>query len=189
MKMEHIEITVDNAKKATYGLQTTNATAMLSQKNSAIRNRTVKLSGDFLASWPQLFKRFAFQMLVLFLLASSLQVAQAQCSTTWTSRTSAIDNDWRSVTYGNGLFVAVGASGTGNRVMTSPDGITWTSRSSAADNAWYSVTYGNGLYVAVASTGTGNRVMTSPDGITWTSSTTAVNNNWCGVTDGWIIKR
>jgi hypothetical protein len=80
---------------------------------------------------------------------------------TWTSRTSAADNSWRSVTYGNGLFVAVSADGTGNRVMTSPDGITWTIRSSAVDNMWLSVTYGNGLFVAVSSDGTGNHVMTS----------------------------
>jgi hypothetical protein len=80
---------------------------------------------------------------------------------TWTSRTSAADNDWYGVTYGNGVFVAVSDSGTGNRVMTSPDGITWTSRTSAADNSWHSVAYGGGLFVAVSWTGTGNRVMTS----------------------------
>ena len=78
----------------------------------------------------------------------------------WTIRSSAANNSWHSVTYGNGLFVAVSYSGTGNRVMTSPDGITWTIRSSAADNDWYSVTYGNGLFVAVSYSGTGNRVMT-----------------------------
>jgi hypothetical protein len=63
-----------------------------------------------------------------------------------------------------GLLVAVALSGTGNRVMTSPDGITWTARSSAADNQWLSVTWAKelGLLVAVAQTGTGNRVMTSP---------------------------
>ena len=38
---------------------------------------------------------------------------------TWTSRTSAADNYWFSVAYGDGLFVAVSTSGTGNRVMTS----------------------------------------------------------------------
>ena len=103
---------------------------------------------------------------------------------TWTSRTSAANNDWRSVTYGNGLFVAVAATGTNNHVMTSPDGITWTSRTSAANNVWYSVTYGNGLFVAVAITGTNNRVMTSPDGITWTSRTSAADNSWYSVTYG-----
>ena len=59
---------------------------------------------------------------------------------TWTSRTSAADNDWRSVAYGNGLWVAVSETGTGtNRVMTSADGITWTSRTAASDNNWTSV--------------------------------------------------
>jgi hypothetical protein len=103
---------------------------------------------------------------------------------TWSSRTSAADNQWASVTYGNGLFVAVAYTGTGNRVMTSPDGITWSSRTSAADNQWTSVTYGNGLFVAVSNSGTGNRVMTSPDGITWTSRTSAADNDWWGVTYG-----
>jgi hypothetical protein len=84
---------------------------------------------------------------------------------TWTSRSSAADNNWWGVTYGNGLFVATAFSGTGNRVMTSPDGITWTSRTSASDNGWLGVTYGNGLFVAVSYTGTGNRVMTSPSSI------------------------
>lgn len=106
----------------------------------------------------------------------------AQPGVTWTSRTSAADNNWFGITYGNGLFVAVAYSGTGNRVMTSPNGINWTIRTSAADNEWNSVAYGNGVFVAVASTGTGNRVMTSPDGITWTSRTSAADNDWFSVT-------
>jgi hypothetical protein len=113
-----------------------------------------------------------------------MPVASINQGIKWTSRTSAADNNWTSVTYGNGLFVAVAYSGTGNRVMTSPDGITWTSRTSAADNYWNGITYGNGLFVAVAYTGTGNRVMTSPDGINWTSRITAADNNWISVTYG-----
>jgi len=60
---------------------------------------------------------------------------------TWTARTSAADNDWFSVCWSPelSLFCAVAASGTGNRVMTSPDGINWTARTSAADNNWRSV--------------------------------------------------
>ena len=107
---------------------------------------------------------------------------------TWVGRNPPVNNAWRAVTYGQvngqGLFVAVAGSGTGNRVMTSPDGITWTIRTSAADNFWYSVTYGQvngqGLFVAVANTGTGNRVMTSPDGITWTSRA-AADFQWLNV--------
>ncbi len=118
---------------------------------------------------------------VLVMPATSL----GQAGTAWTSQTSpAGDNGWQSVTYGNGLFVAVAFSGTGNRVMTSPDGSTWTIRTSAADNQWISVTYGNGLFVAVAQTGSGNRVMTSPNGINWTIRTSAANNQWRSVTYG-----
>ena len=97
-----------------------------------------------------------------------------QAGITWTIRTSAADNNWRSVTYGNGLFVAVSQNTTGNRVMTSPDGVTWTSRTSAADNGWQGVTYGNDLFVAVSSDGTGNRVMTS--GPPAATSVTVVND-------------
>jgi alpha-tubulin suppressor-like RCC1 family protein len=105
--------------------------------------------------------------------------ASAQCppkGETWTARTAAQANEWLSVTYGNGLFVAVARTGI-NRVMTSPDGITWTARTAAQANNWRSVTYGNGLFVAVANGGT-NQVMTSTDGINWTGRTTPVNVWW-----------
>ena len=129
-----------------------------------------------------------FVSVLLLVVAGTLLGAGAaraeQAGITWTSQTSAADNGWNSVTYGNGLFVAVAFTGIGNRVMTSPDGITWTSRTSAADNEWNSVTYGNGLFVAVAGSGIGNRVMTSPDGITWTSRTSAADNDWRSVTYG-----
>ncbi len=81
------------------------------------------------------------------------------------------------------LFVAVASSGTGDRVMTSTDGISWTSRTSASDNNWSSVIWCKeiSLFVAVASSGTGDRVMTSSDGITWNSRTSASDNNWTSV--------
>ena len=94
------------------------------------------------------------------------------------------DNNWTSVAYGNGLWVAVANTGTGNRVLTSSNSINWTNRTSAANNSWTSVAYGNGLFVAVSNTGSGNRVMTSPNGINWTSRTSAANNNWISVTYG-----
>jgi hypothetical protein len=87
----------------------------------------------------------------------------------WTSRTPAANNWWKDITYGNGLFVAVSDTGSGNRVMTSPDGINWTSRSSAMNATFTGVAYGNGVFVAVASGGVvGGVFMTSPDGINWT---------------------
>jgi len=91
-------------------------------------------------------------------------------------------NRWRSVCYGNGLFVAV-SSYSSNRVATSPDGINWTLRTSSGEgNQWYAVTYGDGLFVALARYGT-NKVMTSPDGINWTGIS-ADTERWTGITYG-----
>jgi hypothetical protein len=61
------------------------------------------------------------------------------------------------------VIVAVASSGTGNRVMISPDGFNWTARTSAADNNWSSVSWASklGFFVVVATSGDGNRVMTS----------------------------
>jgi hypothetical protein len=106
-------------------------------------------------------------------------------SATWLASTSPADNSWYSVCWAAepGLFCAVAITGSGNRVMTSPDGITWTARTSAADNNWISVCWSAelGLFCAVANSGTGNRVMTSPDGITWTARVSAADNDWCSV--------
>jgi len=104
----------------------------------------------------------------------------------WTSRTSAADNSWHSVCWSPELtlFVAVAYSGgSGNRVMTSSDGINWDIQSSAAGNSWHSVCWSPELtlFVAVASTGSGNRVMTSPDGINWDTQSSAADNYWRSV--------
>jgi len=91
----------------------------------------------------------------------------------WTSR-SASSINWKSVTYGNGLFVAVSSTTTTARVMTSSDGITWTNRTTSSNINWSGVAYGNGQFVAVAP----NSVMTSPDGITWTARSAAAASDW-----------
>ena len=88
------------------------------------------------------------------------------------------DQQWEAVTYGNGKFVAVASSGSGNRVMTSANGTYWTSRTSASNSNWQGITYADGQFVAVGS----NAVMTSPDGITWTSRT-APNGEWQAITN------
>lgn len=110
----------------------------------------------------------------------------------WSIGPSAADNSWKSVAWGGPLgnekFVAVASTGTGNQVMTSPDGVTWTSQTSAANNFWNSVTWGGPAgqeqFVAVAYSGSGNRVMTSPDGINWTTRNSAADNSWNSVTWG-----
>mgnify|MGYP002382201955 CR=1 FL=1 len=121
-------------------------------------------------------------ILVCGLLASPLAMGQA--GTSWSVRTPAAANGWHAVAHGEGLFVAVARTGSGNRVMTSPDGTDWTVRASAADNDWTAVTYGRGVFVAVARTGAGNRVMTSPDGISWTPRASAADNDWTSVAYG-----
>ena len=101
---------------------------------------------------------------------------------TWTGRYAAQANSWRSVTFGNGLFVAVSSNAaSGNtRAMTSPDGIIWTSRTTPSQvSSLYSVTYGNGLFVAI----TVSKVVASADGITWTAGT-AISGAWKSVTSG-----
>jgi hypothetical protein len=84
--------------------------------------------------------------------------------TTWTLRFPGF-NDLNGVTYGNGLFVAVGGSPDSSTILTSPDGVTWTQRTSPTSNSLYGWTYGNGTFVAVGRWGT---ILTSPDGVTWT---------------------
>jgi hypothetical protein len=110
-----------------------------------------------------------------------LLVTELTAGYTWEAQASAADNEWYGVCYGNGLFVAVGYTGTLNRVMTSPDGINWTIGVTPVDIQWRAVCYADGLFVAVANTGTTNRVMTSPDGITWTLQTSVnrAHNDIC----------
>ncbi len=101
---------------------------------------------------------------------SGFVVMTSSDAVTWTGRSSATEA-WQSVCFGNGTYVAVANTGTGNRVMTSSSaGVAWTSQVSAADNQWSSVCYGeDGVFVAVSIDGVGNRVMTSADnGVTWT---------------------
>ena len=88
------------------------------------------------------------------------------------------DQQWEAVTYGDGKFVAVASSGTGNRVMTSTNGTYWISRTSSSNSNWQGITYANNQFVAVGS----NAVMTSPDGIDWTSQT-APNGEWQAITN------
>ena len=71
----------------------------------------------------------------------------------WTVVSIPVDNNWNSITYGNGIFVAVASSGNGNNIMTSSDGINWTLRNAANSlYGWSSVCYGvSKKFVAVSS--------------------------------------
>jgi len=99
----------------------------------------------------------------------------------WVIRRTPADNDWQAVTYSPSLtlFAAVSNTGTGNRVMTSPNGVDWELRVSAADNDWRSVVWSPELelFVAVSASGT-DRIMTSADGFNWTIRTSAFARVW-----------
>ena len=94
----------------------------------------------------------------------------------------------KSVTYGNGVFVAVLSGwnwGGPERVLVSKDGISWEPVSAAEDDdSWQSITYGNGQFVAVGAGGD-DRVMYSDDGYNWTTVSAAGDNDqWYSVAYG-----
>jgi hypothetical protein len=106
-----------------------------------------------------------------------------------TRATTAPAGGWWSISYGNGLFVAVAATtSTTAGIATSPDGINWTFRTTTAPAYyWVAITYGNGLFVALAYTNsTTAGIATSPDGISWTFRTTTApgGNGWWSITYG-----
>lgn len=103
----------------------------------------------------------------------------------WKQRSMASSRAWRSVCYGNGIFVAVADSGGSTRAASSPDCSNWTEHSTPGgfSTSWKSVCYGNGIFVAVASDNT-DRVMTSVDGNVWTARTAAEANYWTSVCYG-----
>jgi hypothetical protein len=92
------------------------------------------------------------------------QVAYSADGITWSYATAPTSSNLLGVAYGNGLFVAVGASGA---IMTSPDGITWTARTSPTTGSLRGVAYGNGLFVALTYVASPSYCVVSQDGITW----------------------
>jgi hypothetical protein len=93
----------------------------------------------------------------------------------WTLRTTP-GQGWRSVVYGNGIFVAVGDGGS-SRIMTSTNGITWTASNQFTSGTYLYVAYGlvNGTtptFVAVGHTGTNRIIYSTNNGTTWQGITT-----------------
>jgi hypothetical protein len=87
----------------------------------------------------------------------------------WIPRTLPSNAYWSSVTYGNGVFVAVSGQAS-NKAASSPDGITWTARTLPETGYWDAIAYGNGIFLTAG----GNKVATSTDGITWATRTVPV---------------
>jgi hypothetical protein len=92
----------------------------------------------------------------------------------WVVTTLPVTGYWQSVTFGNGVFVAVGV----NAAAVSKDGKTWAASTIPA-GTWYTVAFGNGVFIAVGPNG----VVTSNDGVTWTARTIQAGS-WRTVTYG-----
>jgi uncharacterized repeat protein (TIGR03803 family) len=116
---------------------------------------------------------------------SNASMVAPENGVTWTGRSASEANAWKSVAYGNGIFVAVSDSGI-NRVMTSTHGITWTPRIlTGVSSGCNSVTYGNGLFVILCGYANVPNILTSSDGITWTPRTSAKEaSDWRSVIYG-----
>jgi hypothetical protein len=91
---------------------------------------------------------------------------------TWTAATAVgTSTSLNAVTFGGGLWVAVGSGASGQNIQTSTTGTTgWTLRTSGLGGALTCVAYnGTNLYVAAGSVSGALNYATSPDGVTWTA--------------------
>lgn len=102
------------------------------------------VSIEFSADWDGLSRVAVFA-------SSTTAAAYSTDGVNWIQTTLPASADWRSVTYGDGKFVAVAGSSNNTIAAYSTDGINWTQGQPLPASAnWYSVTYGNGKFVAVA---------------------------------------
>ena len=112
---------------------------------------------------------------------SSPYVLTSTDGISWVSRNGSAANNWISVTWGNGLFVAISQLPTNasNAIMTSPDGINWTSRSAVTNGEWWKVRWVPFLnrFIAIG-TSSACRLMSSVDGINWIQLLHNEDNNW-----------
>ena len=89
-------------------------------------------------------------------------------------------NQWKSVAYGNGKYVALGKIGNAYLAANSTDGINWTSYNTIPYTSYSQLAYGNGTFVAVGQ----NKIVYSTDeGESWSSASVSTNW-WQGVTYG-----
>ena len=86
-------------------------------------------------------------------------------------------NDFNSIAYGGGQFVAVGRGGA---ISVSPDGQNWSTAVSGTTVELTDVAYGNGRFVV--SSYALNGVLTSTDGRTWVRPSIPPSNEWLRAT-------
>jgi hypothetical protein len=114
-----------------------------------------------------------------FVVVGGARVAVSSDGTNWTTGALDIEPGLKAVTYGNGLYVAVGTAGL---IATSPDGLTWTVRSGGVRRRLNAVSPDDDEgFVAVGSRGT---VLYSQDGTKWNQALTTTSNNLRTVVKG-----
>ena len=89
--------------------------------------------------------------------------------------------DYRSLAFGNGIFVAMSIGGASKYPYYSADGVTWTKASTETPNV-SCVAYGQGKFIALTN-GSNQVAWYSTDGNTWTSFTKpgALNDTWTSI--------
>ena len=91
-------------------------------------------------------------------------------------------NNWNAIAYGNGKYVAVGASG---YVTTSTDGKTWTTPTKIAEFSytWNDIIYANGKFVVC---GSYSYIAVSTNGTNWTTYKvdSSAKYHWNGIAYG-----
>ena len=89
----------------------------------------------------------------------------------------------RSVTFGQGLFVAVGGSyiDVPGAILTSRDGMNWVRRNAANRMNLHQVAFGSGVFVASGDSGT---ILISTNGVAWKAQRSGTSASLSGVAYG-----
>ena len=90
--------------------------------------------------------------------------------TSWVAAGSTAAGTWTSITYGQGVWIAVSTGGTATS-YTTDGGVTWTAGGALpASSTWVSVIYGANKFVAISSSGSVNPAWSVDKGVTWSST-------------------
>ena len=98
----------------------------------------------------------------------------------WIEGTMPSSQNWFSVCYGNGKYVAIAYNS--NVFAYSTDGITWSQGNMPNKQQWRSVCYGDSKYVAISQLS--NIFAYSTDGINWTEGTMPSRQEWIPICYG-----
>lgn len=98
----------------------------------------------------------------------------------WTSINSPSEQEWTSLAYGNGIWVAVSRYWI-NSIAISTDGINWGLLHTPNLDEWLSITFGKGTFVAIARNGMYRQIVTSWDGIDWGHYAFETSDDWSEV--------